>query len=171
MRFFWLLVLCAAVFSSCRKQPVLEIADLSSNESVVTVDRGDTEILRIAREARAGLSVFFRHLTGPGEGEGGFSVKYPFTTDSDSGVDLEQMWLTGIRFRNNRYYGKLADTPIHVSGMKKGDTVTFIPDNITDWMYVKNGEIIGGRSIKYLLEQIPENRRTEGQKKLLQIID
>ena len=168
-----LLLLCAAVgmnvlVPSCRKQPVLNIDGLSSSELVSTVNWNDPEILRIAQEAQAGLSVFFRHLTAAGEGEGGFCVKYPFVADS-GGVDSEQVWLTGIRFRNNRYYGKLANTPIHVSGLKKGGTVSFIPDNITDWMFVKDGKIVGGQSIKYLLEKIPENRRSEGQNQLLQL--
>ena len=164
MRFFWLLLLCISVLPACRKQAVLD------GESVSTANRNNPELLRITREAQAGLSFFFRLLTAAEDGEGGFCVKYPFTSDS-GGVDSEQMWLTGIRFRNNRYYGKLANTPVHVSGMKKGDTVSFIPDNITDWMYVKNGEIIGGRSIKYLLEQIPEKERTERQNRLLEMFD
>ena len=171
-----LLLLCAAagmnaLVPSCRKQPVLDIAGLSPNESVLTVEQNDFEILRIAQDAQAGLSVFFRHLNGAEEGEYGFCIKYPFPADPDSGTNAEQIWLTGIRFRNNRYYGTLADTPVRISYMKKGDTVTFSPDNITDWMFVKNGEIVGGRSIKYLLEQIPKNRRSEGQNMLLQMFE
>jgi uncharacterized protein YegJ (DUF2314 family) len=34
-------------------------------------------------------------------------------------------------------------------------------------MYVKDGQIVGGLSIKYLLEQIPKDRRTDVQDKLL----
>ena len=140
-------------------------------ESLSAVDQNDSELLRIAGEARNSLSVFFRHLNRAGAGERNFSVKYPFAADAGSGVDTEQIWLTGIRFRNGQYYGTLAGAPAHISGMKNGDTVTFIADNITDWMYVKDGKIIGGQSIKYLLERIPANSRSSGQNKLLEMFE
>jgi len=140
-------------------------------ESTIIADQGDLEILRIADDARAGLPEFFRRLARSETGESNFSVKYPFTADGDSGVDTEHIWLTGIHFKDGRYYGTLAGTPVYVSGIKRGDTVVFIADNITDWMYVRNGKIVGGLSIKYLLEKIPETRRNDVQNKLLEMFD
>jgi uncharacterized protein YegJ (DUF2314 family) len=171
----FLLILCAAVginalLPSCLKRQAPDTG-VFLGESVVAVGQNDAEILRIADEARGSLSVFFRHLTRAGAGEGDFSVKYPFAVDAGSGADTEQMWLTRIRFRNGQYYGTLASTPVYISGMKKGDRVNFIADNITDWMYVKNGKIIGGQSVKCLLERTPEDRRNEAQNKLLQMFE
>jgi uncharacterized protein YegJ (DUF2314 family) len=51
--------------------------------------------------------------------------------------------------------------------VNKGDTITIDTDKITDWMYVQDEKIIGGRSIKYLLEKIPENQRSDEQRKIL----
>ena len=165
-----LLFLCAALLLSCAKQPVLPAHDQTGAETVQT-DRTDGEILRIAEEARRTLPVFFRHLTRAEAGEEGFSIKYPFKADEGAGIVMEQLWLTGIHFKDGNYYGTVAGDPVYISGMKKGDTAVFDEEMITDWMYIRNGKISGGRSIKYLIETIPESRRSEGQRKMLEMFD
>jgi uncharacterized protein YegJ (DUF2314 family) len=142
------------------------------------VYQNDRELARIADDARSTLPVFFRYLTTSGAGAGARAqagkdcyVKYPFMADEDSGVDREQVWLTGIQFDNGRYYGVLANAPRYVSGMKRGDRVMFDMDTITDWMYVRGGKITGGESIKYLLEKIPEDRRTDRERELLRMLN
>jgi uncharacterized protein YegJ (DUF2314 family) len=126
------------------------------------------EILQIGEDARNTLPGFFRQLARGGEAEH-FCVKYPFVADDDSGINTEQVWLTGIHFKNGVYYGILANTPLHLGNLKKGDKVTFSMDEITDWMYVRNGKIIGGDSIKYFLEKVPEYQRREGERELLRM--
>jgi len=158
-----LLFLCAVLLFSCEKP-----ADLPE-VTIMRADQGDAEIERIAEDARNTLPVFFRYLNRVGAGEDCY-VKYPFIADDDSGINREQIWLTGIHFRNGRYFGVLASVPRHLSGMKKGDTVIFDIGAITDWMYVRGGKIIGGESIKYLLEKIPENQRNDKERELLQML-
>ena len=68
-----------------------------------------------------------------------------------------------------RYYGIIDNTPFYISTMKKGDVVSFSAGDITDWMYISDGKIIGGRSIKYLLEQIAEHERSEEQRIILEM--
>jgi uncharacterized protein YegJ (DUF2314 family) len=131
------------------------------------MEQEDEEILQIAEDARDTLPGFFRHLIRPGTGEKQFCVKYPFAMDNNSG--MEQVWLTGIYFKNGKYHGVLANSPRQLSSIKKGDTVTFEADSITDWMYVRGDKIIGGYSIKYLLEKIPVNQRNDREHKLLQM--
>jgi uncharacterized protein YegJ (DUF2314 family) len=129
-------------------------------------DQFDGEILQISEDARNTLPAFFRQLTRGREAEH-FCVKYPFTADEDGGVNAEQVWLTGISFKNGIYYGILSNTPRYLGNLKKGDKVTFNMDEITDWMYVRGGKIVGGDSIKYLLEKIPEYQRSDGERELL----
>jgi uncharacterized protein YegJ (DUF2314 family) len=158
-----LLLLCAILLVSCAKPPE------PPQVTVMPVYQDDREIVRIAEDARNTLPVFFRYLTGAGAGKDCY-VKYPFMADEDSGVDREQVWLTGIQFSNGRYFGVLASAPRHLGNMKKGDRVTFDMDTITDWMYVRGGKITGGESIKYLLEKIPEERRSDRERELLEMM-
>ena len=159
-----LVLLCAILLFSCEKSA--EPPEVTT----VRVYQDDMEIARIAEDARNTLPIFFRYLTRTGMGKNCY-VKYPFMADDDSDVDREQIWLTGIQFRNGKYFGVLTGAPQHLSGMKRGDRVIFDMDTITDWMYVRSGKIIGGESIKYLLEKIPENQRNDRERELLRMLN
>jgi uncharacterized protein YegJ (DUF2314 family) len=135
------------------------------------LDQTNGDLLQIAANARDTLPLFFRHLLRPAKDESDFSVKYPFRADIGSGFSMEQLWLKNITFKDGVYYGVLANNPFYIASMKKDDTVSFSADEITDWMYVKNGKIVGGLSIKYLLEQIPEHERGGEQKEILQMFE
>ena len=161
------LVLCVIFFFSCDKPPAPITLDQQARSETMQTEQADGEILRIAEDARRTLPIFFRHLTRPEPNEGSFCVKYPFRADEQSGIVMEQIWLTGIHFKDGGYYGVIASSPLHINGLERGSTVTFDADAITDWMYVRNGKIAGGRSIKYLLEKIPERRRSEAQQEML----
>ena len=165
-----LLFLCAVLLLSCTKQPA-SFTPAQAGSQTVQTGQADGELVEIAEEARRTLPVFFRHLTRAEAGEDNFCIKHPFRADEDSDIGMEQVWLTGIHFRNGEYYGILASAPLYISGMKKGDTVAFDMEEITDWMFVRDGKIAGGRSIRYLLENIPESRRSEEQRQMLQMFE
>jgi uncharacterized protein YegJ (DUF2314 family) len=160
------LLLCGLLFTSCDRQPVEQ-----ARAETVYMEQDDGEILWIAEDARRTLLIFIRQLGRGDPRESGFSIKHPFRADGGSGIAMEQLWFDGIHFKDGKYFGVLASDPLHVSGMRKGDTVALDMEAITDWMYVRDGKIAGGRSIKYLLEQIPESQRSERQRKMLRMFD
>jgi uncharacterized protein YegJ (DUF2314 family) len=142
-----------------------------SPDPTLHLDRDDPELRRIAEEARDTLPDFIRRLQSPLEGDGNFRIKCPFKTEDGSVFGREQLWLEDIGFRDGAYHGTLANTPFYVPALKAGDTVTFQIDDITDWMYTRHGIIVGGRSIKYLLDQIPEHERDDEQRAVLAMFE
>ena len=164
--FFLFLPLFFVLYSSCNKHA----AGIPADKITLHMDQTDEELYRIARHARETLPDFFLHLLRPSKDESNFMVKYPFRADRDSGFSMEQLWLSGIRFRDGVYYGDVANTPYYISSIKKGDTAAFSISDITDWMYISDGKIIGGYSIKYLLDQIPEHS-DEQQRIIKQLSD
>jgi len=152
------IILCVILLFSCDKRPA---------SPTVEIERSDKELEKIADNARRTLPIFFKNLSRPENGANNFYVKYPLSSD-DGGIEpnvREQVWLGNIRLKNNAYYGTPANTPRSHGGKKK--RVNIDTDKITDWMYIQDGKIIGGRSIKYLLEKIPEDQRSENQRKVL----
>ena len=174
-----LLLLACVFLSSCEKLPLrlprlgvpLPSADGGTRAETLHVDRDDEELATIALDAQESLPEFFRHFLRPAKGEQNFQVKYPFRADPDSGFANEQLWLSDIHFKGGAYYGSLANNPFYAAPMKKGDIVPFYMSQITDWMYTSNGKIIGGRSIKHLIEQIPKHEQSDAQREILTLFE
>ena len=164
------LLTCVILFISCQKSSDQPTPQEPAKTITIQIGQTDKEIAQIAEDARNTLPGFFRQLTRADAKEEHFCIKYPFKADEGSGVNMEQVWLTGIHFKNGIYYGFLASAPRHLSGMKKGDKVMFDTDTVTDWMYVRGGRIIGGDSIKYLLRKIPEEQRSDEERELLRML-
>jgi uncharacterized protein YegJ (DUF2314 family) len=167
-RTIWAVIpfLYALFFFSCEKFS-LPYAGQGHESAAMYVDQSNSEINKITENAQNTQAVFFLLLATPAPGEQDFCLKYPFLAEEGSGIFMEHIWLTGIYFKNGSYYGILSASPLYLHELKKGDTVSFNTDLITDWMYTRNGKIIGGYSIKYLLENIPEGQRSEEQQKIL----
>jgi len=151
-------------FFSCEKPP----APMPTERTTLHMDQEDEVLLRIAKYARDTSPVFFRHMLRPAKDEKNFRVKYPFRADWGSGFSMEQIWLSDIKFKNGVYYGIVDNHPFYTNVLKKGDSVSFNTEDITDWMYTSNDKIIGAYSIKYLLDQLPE--RSDQQNQILNML-
>jgi uncharacterized protein YegJ (DUF2314 family) len=167
-----LLALLIAVFLfSCGKIPDMRVffpkETSTGGDSTFHTASNNSEIAEITLHARDTFPFFFRHLMRPGIGERDFRVKYPFQADSGSGFLREHLWLGDIRREGESYTGVALNTPFYVSGLSKGDRTAFNTGEITDWMYIRKGKITGGRSIKYLLEQIPAAERNAEEQAIL----
>jgi uncharacterized protein YegJ (DUF2314 family) len=163
-----LLLLVPPAFFSCGKKPAPPVPAIAADPTRHQA-RDDPELARIAEDARDTLPVFFRRLQRPRSGDGNFRIKYALKADPRSGFGREQVWLSDIRFQDGRYSGMLANTPYYVPGLSRGDWVTIDTEEITDWMFTREGKITGGRSIRFLLEQIPEHERDEEQRRVLEM--
>ena len=161
------IILVLLFFPSCGRSNDLTPEQIK--ETTMFTDKYDPDILLIEDNAQNSLSTFFRNLNRANSGDRNFFVKYPFLADDGSGIRVEQLWLTGIYYENGNYYGTLANSPMNISSLKKDDKVIFSTDSVTDWMYIQDGKIIGGQSIKYLLENIPEEERNDQQRNILQM--
>ena len=164
-RIFYFLALFTILISlhSCEKSNYIP-----ADRTTLHQDRDDEKILHITKLARDTLPDFFRHMLRPAKDESNFMVKYPFKADADSGFSMEQLWLRNIQFKDGVYYGVVANMPFYIESIKKGDTISFSMEDISDWMYTSGKKIVGGYSIKYLLEQIPEHSKE--QKLILEML-
>ena len=152
--------LCYLLFALCYLSCYRSDASRPPSPTV-EVGQSDKELDKIADNARNALPIFLRNLARPENGASNFYVKYPVTTEVGS---VEQVWLGNIRIKEGVYYGNFANKTMFPG---KNKVKVIDTDKITDWMYIQNGRIIGGRSIKYLLEKIPEEKRSGDQRRIL----
>jgi uncharacterized protein YegJ (DUF2314 family) len=141
------------------------------HETVRLADTDDPELARIAEQAQETLAEFFTCLQRPRKGERDFMVKVPFTAEEGNGIYREYIWLRDIYFRDGLFYGTVANRPFYIDSLAIGSLASFDTDDIADWMYFRDGTIVGGRSVKYLIELTAEIDRSALHADLLNLFE
>jgi len=107
-------------------------------------------------KARKTVRKFIDALEHPVSGETDFEVKKPFVQKGE----IEHIWLSDVKFIGGRFQGKVDNVPEKIKGLKLGQVVSVNPDEISDWVYLNNGKLVGGYTIR-----AHYNELTPGQKK------
>jgi uncharacterized protein YegJ (DUF2314 family) len=111
---------------------------------------------RAVTEARRTVGKFIAALQHPVAGQEDFAVKKPCLQNGEE----EHLWLSDVRFIGNRFEGKVDNRPQRIKGLKQGQVVSVDPNEITDWMYVQNGQLVGGYTLRaHYAELAPEQRQ------------
>lgn len=79
-----------------------------------------------------------------------FSVKAPFKT-GDGGA--EHIWIEVASVEGEIVRGALGNEPGNIPNLKLGDSVQVNAKDISDWIYMRGKEMVGGFSVKLLQER------------------
>ena len=151
----WILAVLALAVSasSCGSNP------RDPTDRVTTVSDDDPKMNAAIAKARSTVNQMIDALKSP-NGKSGFSVKMVFT-DSTGG---EHMWVQPVRFAGGKFTGELANEPGRVKSVKIGQKVSAPPDEISDWMFVENGKLVGGYTLRVLRDTLGAAEKAEFDK-------
>jgi uncharacterized protein YegJ (DUF2314 family) len=123
----------------------------------VPKDEHHAAMRQAVQDARKTVKSFISALEHPGPGQQDFEVKKPFI----EGDQVEHLWLTDVRFINKHFEGRVDNRPKKIQGVKLGQIVSVKPRDISDWLYIDNGKLIGGYTIRvHYSELTPEQKQT-----------
>jgi uncharacterized protein YegJ (DUF2314 family) len=121
---------------------------------IVDVPTSDPIISAAIAEARAALPEFWASYENPKASEGGHSLKVRFPT---RGTNSEHIWMADVKkLGEGHYSGGFANAPRDLPGRREGDLVEFTAASISDWMFLRDGKIVGGETIRPLLKSLPK---------------
>jgi uncharacterized protein YegJ (DUF2314 family) len=156
-------------FVTCALGVVLALAGCSdkhapAREPVVLVDRRP-EVARIAVddpltaagivEARKTVGEFLRAYRARGSTQRDFRIKFLV---AERGL-VEQFWVNIESATDTSFTGTIANHPGDITGVTYGERVTVPASEISDWMYVENGVLQGGYSVRLMRDRLqPEER-------------
>jgi uncharacterized protein YegJ (DUF2314 family) len=121
---------------------------------VVDVPSEDLAMNAAIARARGTLPTFWASFEAPKASEEGHSLKVRFPTH---GNNAEHIWMADVKkLRNRTYSGRFANQPRDLPGKRAGDLIEFSEADITDWMFMRNGKIVGGQTIRLLLKSLPK---------------
>jgi uncharacterized protein YegJ (DUF2314 family) len=134
-------------------QSIVPACAQSQRDNVIGVPDNDPAMIAAAAKARASLPDFWRTFEKPGLNERGFSLKVEVPVRSDLS---EFIWVQALQKRSDgKLTGQLANDPKNFKG-KAGDPIEFGPEQIYDWMFMRNGKIVGNETMRPLLSRMPK---------------
>jgi uncharacterized protein YegJ (DUF2314 family) len=153
------LTLVILAVSGCRREdrPRARIVERRGAPDVVYVDDNDPTMSSAIQRARSTVGQFIQALGKPKPSQSSFSVKVTIR-DGDS---KEYMWLIPVDYDAGRFSGTIDNQPDKVKTIKLGDKITVKKEEICDWMYVDDGKLVGGYTIRALRDLVPANKRLE----------
>jgi uncharacterized protein YegJ (DUF2314 family) len=80
----------------------------------------------------------------------GFGVKAPV---QDKG-ETEHFWLTGVTYRDGEFEGKIGNDPGVVTNVEFGQTIRIKKEEISDWMFMRDGKLHGNYTLRPLLDRL-----------------
>lgn len=156
MKKIWVLLVVSLLFGSCDRLHIVKGSD-----NVVRVQADDEAMNEIIRNARESVRTFLAALENPKPNQRDFAVKFPFGTDPGSESEVEHIWLSNLHQVGGQYEGTVANDPYYIQGMKFGDVVPFDPSLISDWKYVEDDRLVGGRSIVFMIKNLSKEERSQ----------
>ena len=98
---------------------------------------------RAVQQAHKTLNKFIAALRSPKASQSRFAIKKAFV----EGDKVEHIWLNEVSFDGRLFHGKVDNEPVDLKGVRLGDEVSVSPNEISDWMYVQKGRLVGGYTI------------------------
>ena len=103
-------------------------------------------------KARASLPDFWKKFAHPSANENRFMLKVMMPY---SEKDVEHIWVGDIELKDDKINATVGNTPKNVTYVKFGQRIEFEQDQISDWMYYRDGKIVGNFTKRPLLARMP----------------
>jgi uncharacterized protein YegJ (DUF2314 family) len=131
--------------------------DPQSGDALITyVDDDDREMESAMTRARATLPEFEQRLANPTGKQTMAIIKARFT----EGENVEHMWISDIRVTPEGYRGVLGNKPEFLS-LQPGQDVLVRRENVSDWVVVDDGRLVGGYTMRVMRSRLPADERAQ----------
>jgi uncharacterized protein YegJ (DUF2314 family) len=118
------------------------------SEPVFDIDPDDSRMREAILRARSNIEVFWEAFAAKREIDTDFALKCRF----ERWDCVEQIWCAPMERKGGQIKVRLLNIPLYLP-LSDGDTVLVTDDQITDWLVVRAGEILG-RETQKVLEQM-----------------
>ncbi len=131
------------------------VVDRAENDELYLAADDDKDMEDAFRKAREGLDGFLRLSKSPTLGKSDFSVKVGIT----EGENTEYFWISPFQETADAFAGILNNEPRMVTTVRMGQEVTFTKEQIVDWLYSDQGQMVGNFTACAMLKKEPDSER------------
>jgi uncharacterized protein YegJ (DUF2314 family) len=108
-------------------------------------------------KAQATIGEFIQRLDHPPASQTDIGLKVRLT----DGHQVEHVWLANVRHAGNRFSGIINNTVEKLADRQIGDSVTVGLHQVSDWLAIDAGRLIGGYSIRLLRDRMSPAERAK----------
>lgn len=138
---YFVFALLIFVLSGCGEAPPKAAPAIAYSEEEI-----EAATARARREVETFISEMSKTTSS------GFAVKAPV----EDGSTTEHVWLGDITYKNGEFQGIINKDPEKVSNVRKGQKLAVRKNEISDWMFLKNGKLYGNYTVRPTLKSMPE---------------
>ena len=128
-------------------------SDNGDKDKVLSVAEDDPDMTAAISKSRSLLPQFWQVFYNREHGETDFSLKVKIT---DKGK-AEHFWAVNVERKKGKIFGTINNDPEIVHNVKIGDRIPIPDDDISDWLYMQNGKMVGNYTLRVLFKQMPAN--------------
>ena len=138
------------------------MVEREGSPDVVYYDDEDDLMNRAVAQAKATYSEFVLALEAEDPAILGLSVKKPF----EAKEGYEHIWISDISWDGQAFSGTVGNEPVDVPGLTYGQAVTVTPEELSDWMYIRDGMLHGGYTLRVTLSEYPPEERAAMEREM-----
>ena len=128
-----------------------------SPRQAVQLPADDPRMLGAVQQAQATAGDFLARLHNPTPGQTSAAVKIRL---EEAGL-VEHVWLAEPRFEDGEFIGRLDNDLIEIRRWRAGETLRVPLDQMSDWLVIDSGKLVGGYSIRLLRSLMsPDGQRS-----------
>ncbi|MBV8970077.1 MAG: DUF2314 domain-containing protein [Verrucomicrobia bacterium] len=116
----------------------------SKGKADYAVSNNDEAMRQATESARKTVNQFITAVKNPRPGQTDFEVLKPCV----EGVEVEHIWLSDVKVVGNRFQGTVDNAPRKATRLHEGQVCSVNPDEITDWLFIENGKLVGGYTVR-----------------------
>lgn len=102
-------------------------------------------------QARESLPNFWTIFDAPSRNESNFALKVRI----EDRYGVEHFWVTDLRREAGKVYGLIGNEPNTVRIVRLGDEIEVPNADITDWLYMRDGKMVGNFTLRPLFKEMP----------------
>ena len=133
-----------------------------AQDDVIDFARDDAEMNAAIDKARAALPQFWSRFADPADNEADFSLKLGISDD----VGTEHFWCGEIEGDAKAATCVISNEPVNVFTVSYGERVAVDPAIVSDWLYYRDGKIVGGETIRVMIPHL-EKKQAAAMRELL----
>ena len=147
---------------SCSAPKDRGIVKREGKADIFLVEADDPEIVHAITQARRTVPSFLAALRDPKPNQESFAVKYPFK----EGEQVEHMWVEKVSYDGSVLRGVLNNYPERLRNLEADQPVEVSPAEVSDWMYVEDGRLIGGYTMRVTFRRYTPTEKREVEESL-----